>query len=66
MYGMYRKGMTDNGDIPEIQAMKSTIMASFRVEEESENKLTWLSLIWDNTPLRVGRRIRISFIILGI
>lgn len=66
LYGMYRKGITDYRDIPEIQAMKSTIMASFRVEEESENKLTWLSLIWDNTPLRVGRRVRISFMILGI
>jgi MFS family permease len=41
-------------------------MVSLRVEEESENKLTFLSIIWDNTPLRVGRRIRISFIILGI
>ncbi|CAI7599977.1 unnamed protein product [Penicillium pancosmium] len=66
LYGVYRKGMPSYGDIPEIQDMKSTIMVSLRVEEESENKLTFLSIIWDNTPLRVGRRIRISFIILGI
>ncbi|CAI7584590.1 unnamed protein product [Penicillium manginii] len=66
LYGVYRKGMPNYHDVPEIQDMKSTIMVSLRVEEESENKLTFLSIIWDNTPLRVGRRIRISFIILGI
>lgn len=66
LYGIYRTGTIDYTGMPEVQEMKSTIMASFRVEEEAENKLTWLSLVWDNTPLRVGRRVRISFIILGI
>lgn len=66
LYGAYRKGKVNYDDVPEIQAMKSTIISSFRVEEESENKLTFLSIVWDNTPLRVGKRIRISFIILGI
>ncbi|KAJ5599218.1 hypothetical protein N7450_000285 [Penicillium hetheringtonii] len=66
LYGVYRNGMTNYGAVAEIQNMKSTIMASLRVEEESENKLTLLSIVWDNTPLRVGRRIRISFMILGI
>jgi hypothetical protein len=66
LYGVYRKETTDYRDVPEIQAMRSTILASLSVEEESANKLTWLSIIWDNTPLRVGRRIRISFLILGI
>ncbi|KAL3460059.1 general substrate transporter [Aspergillus heterothallicus] len=66
LYGVYRKETTDYRDVAEIQAMKSTILASLRVEEESANKLTWLSIIWDNTPLRVGYRIRISFLILGI
>ncbi|KAL4810639.1 general substrate transporter [Aspergillus unguis] len=66
LYGAYRKGITNYNDVPEIQAMKSTILTSFSVEEESENKLTLLSIVWDNTPLRVGKRIRISFIILGI
>ncbi|KAL4863425.1 hypothetical protein BDV12DRAFT_189688 [Aspergillus spectabilis] len=66
LYGMYRKGLTQYHDVPEIQAMKSAILASFRVEEDTKNNLTWLSLIWDNTPLRVGRRVRISFLILGI
>ncbi|OJJ60316.1 hypothetical protein ASPSYDRAFT_1171262 [Aspergillus sydowii CBS 593.65] len=66
LYGAYRKGMTNYNDVPEIRSMKSTIITSFRVEEESENKLTLLSIVWDNTPLRVGKRIRISFLILGI
>lgn len=36
------------------------------MEAENENKLSLLSLVWDNTELRVGRRIRISFLILSI
>lgn len=66
LYGVYRKDVINHNDFPEIQAMKATIMENFKVEEEPENKLTWLSIIWDNTPLRVGRRVRISFMILAI
>lgn len=67
IYGVYRKGSTNShSEYPEIQEMKASIMANFHVEEESDNRLTLLSLIWDNTPLRVGRRVRISFIILSI
>jgi hypothetical protein len=66
IYGVYRKGVTNHGDVPEIQAMKQNIMETFHVEEESSNRLTLLSLVWDNTPLRVGRRVRISFLILAI
>jgi MFS family permease len=37
------------------------------MEAENENQLDWKSLLfWDNTELRVGRRIRISFLILSI
>lgn len=36
------------------------------MEAEDENKLSLLSLVWDNTELQVGRRIRISFLILSI
>ncbi|KAJ5699096.1 hypothetical protein N7462_001101 [Penicillium macrosclerotiorum] len=57
IYGVYRQGVSNSGDIPEIQAMKEKIMSNFHVEEESSNRLTLLSLVWDNTPLRVGRRI---------
>jgi Na+/melibiose symporter-like transporter len=66
IFGVYRKGVTNHGNVPEIQVVKQTIMENFHVEEESSNRLTLLSLIWDNTPLRVGRRVRISFLILAI
>lgn len=66
IYGVYRNGTTNHSAVPEIQAMKQNIMENFHVEEESSNRLTLLSLIWDNTPLRVGRRVRISFLILAI
>ncbi|CAK7200131.1 hypothetical protein SEUCBS139899_002821 [Sporothrix eucalyptigena] len=49
-----------------IQQVKAEIMQSIQLEAEQENKLSWISLVWDNTPLRVGRRVRISFIILSI
>lgn len=68
IYGVYHKGANSHShsEYPEIQAMKASIMTNFHVEEESDNRLTLLSLIWDNTPLRVGRRVRISFLILSI
>ncbi|OKO96542.1 High-affinity glucose transporter RGT2 [Penicillium subrubescens] len=66
IYGVYRNGTTNHSTVPEIQAMKQNIMENFHVEEESDNRLTLLSLIWDTTPLRVGRRVRISFLILAI
>jgi len=66
IYGVYRTGINNSNDIEEIRILKASIMENFEVEEESSNRLTLLSLIWDNTPLRVGRRVRISFIILAI
>ncbi|KAJ5892650.1 hypothetical protein N7504_009341 [Penicillium tannophilum] len=66
IYGVYRTGINNSNDIEEIRVLKASIMENFEVEEESSNRLTPLSLIWDNTPLRVGRRVRISFIILAI
>ncbi|KAL4891169.1 general substrate transporter [Aspergillus ambiguus] len=66
LHGVYRGGTTNIRDFPELQAIKSDVMKSFEVETEEENGLTLLSLVWDNTPLRVGRRVRISFMILAI
>ncbi|KAJ5564951.1 hypothetical protein N7513_001193 [Penicillium frequentans] len=66
IYGVYRTGINNSNDIEEIRVLRASIMENFEVEEESSNRLTLLSLIWDNTPLRVGRRVRISFIILAI
>jgi MFS family permease len=42
------------------------IFQNLQIEAEQENRLSLISLVWDNTPLRVGRRIRLSFIILSI
>lgn len=66
VYGVHCKGVINHGDVPEIQAMGQNIMENFHIEEESSNRLTVLTLAWDNTPLRVGRRVRISFLILAI
>lgn len=49
-----------------MQEQKRDILRSIQMEAEDENKLSLLSLVWDNTELRVGRRIRISFLILSI
>ena len=49
-----------------VQVQKRDIMTSIELEEHEENKLSIKSLFWDNTELRVGRRIRISFLILSI
>jgi hypothetical protein len=74
----YAKDMTEQGDDvlmrlhdaplndPAVQDMKSEILASIALEDEEYNKFSVLSLIWDNTDLRAGRRIRISFMILSL
>lgn len=66
IYGVHRAGVNNTGDFVEIRNIKASIMENFQVEEESNNRLTLLSLVWDNTPLRVGRRVRIAFLILAI
>ena len=53
-------------DDPAVVDMKAEILASIALEEEEHNKFSLLSLIWDNTDLRAGRRIRISFMILSL
>lgn len=74
----YAKGLNEKGDDvlmrlhdstlddPAVQGMKSEILASIALEEEEHNKFSLLSLIWDKTELRAGRRIRISFMILSL
>ncbi|KAI1847064.1 hypothetical protein JX266_006939 [Neoarthrinium moseri] len=49
-----------------VQQQKRDIMRSIQLEAEAENRLSLASLVWDKTELRVGRRIRISFLILSI
>jgi hypothetical protein len=74
----YAKGREHEGDLtlsrlldttvhdPRVQHMKQEIISSLTLESEDENKFSIKTLFWDNTDLRVGRRIRISFLILSI
>lgn len=50
----------------DVQLMKREILHSIHLEENNENHLSISSLFWDKTQLQVGRRIRISFLILSI
>ncbi|KAH8802565.1 putative sugar transporter STL1 [Xylogone sp. PMI_703] len=73
----YAKGRIEEGDsvlsqlhhLPigheNVQTQKKEIIGSIELEEHEENRLSLTSLIWDNTELRVGRRIRIAFLILS-
>lgn len=47
--------------------MKTSILASIALEEESSQDRGFrvLDLIWDRGDLRVGRRLRIAFLILS-
>ncbi|UPK94714.1 hypothetical protein LCI18_005649 [Fusarium solani-melongenae] len=49
-----------------VQNMKSSILTSIAFESENDKGFNLLDLIWDRSDLRVGRRIRISFLILAI
>ena len=51
---------------PEVQQMRSSILASLRLEEQGTAKFDFMSLIYDNTPLKAGRRIRIAFLLMVI
>jgi hypothetical protein len=59
---LHDKPIEDEG----VQMQRKEILTSIQMEAENENKLSLVSLVWDNTELRVGRRIRISFLILSI
>ncbi|KAB5531367.1 general substrate transporter [Coniochaeta sp. 2T2.1] len=74
----YAKGFESKGDAtlarlldsplddPRLLDMKQSILASIKLEEADERGLRIIDLIWDNTDLRAGRRIRISFFVLSI
>ena len=51
---------------PDVQHQKREIMSSLKLESEEENKFNIWGLFWDNSDLRAGRRIRISFLVLSI
>jgi hypothetical protein len=74
----YAKGRHEEGDQvlarlhdrdlhdPAVLEMKEAILASIKLEEQEENKFNILDLVWDRSDLRVGRRIRIAFLILSM
>lgn len=51
---------------PAVQAMRQSILSSLEHEAEETKSINFLDLIWDRSNLRVGRRIRISFMILSL
>ncbi|CAN9172310.1 unnamed protein product [Alternaria alternata] len=55
-------------DHSDVYRMKHEIMRSIELETDAEEgtKFNLWTLFWDNTDLRVGRRIRISFLVLSI
>ncbi|KAH6663991.1 general substrate transporter [Plectosphaerella plurivora] len=54
-------------DDPRVHHMRESILASIALEESSKERgFHILDLVWDRSDLRVGRRIRISFLILAI
>ena len=53
-------------DDARVQEMKQSILASIRLEEQDERGFRIMDLIWDTSDLKVGRRIRISFLVLAL
>ncbi|KAH6632880.1 general substrate transporter [Boeremia exigua] len=74
----YAKGRIEEGDKimanlfdadindARVQETKQAILASVLLEQQEENGFRIMDLFWDTSDLRVGRRIRISFLILAI
>lgn len=52
-------------DHPNVQRMKFEIKNSIKLEEQEDNRFNFLDLIWDTSDLRVGRRIRMAFLLLA-
>lgn len=50
----------------DVQTMRESILASLELESEETKTLNPLHLFWDRTNLRVGRRLRIAFLILSV
>lgn len=53
-------------DNTEVLEMQDTIITSIKLEEQDEHKFNWIDLFWDRSDLKVGRRVRISFLILSM
>lgn len=53
-------------DDEDVQRQRKEILETIELEEETQEKFNPITLIWDNTELRSGRRVRIGFLILTI
>jgi len=49
-----------------VQNMRQSILSSLEHESEETESLNVSDLIWDRSNLRVGRRVRISFLIMSL
>lgn len=49
-----------------VQNMRDSILGSLRLETGETSKLNLLDLFWDRSNLRVGRRLRIAFLVLSV
>lgn len=50
-------------DHENVQTQRAEILEAIKLEE-TQDKFNPVTLIWDNTKLRSGRRIRIGFLVL--
>lgn len=50
----------------DVQEMMGSILISIKLEETDEHKFNWMHLFWDRSDLAVGRRVRISFLLLSV
>lgn len=74
----YAKGRTEEGDsvlcrlhdLPlndiRVQETKQEILSAIEMESSETSKFKVLELVWDDSDLQVGRRIRIAFLLLFI
>lgn len=53
-------------DDPRVYQMRHSIITSLEMEAEESKTLNMIDLLWDRTELRVGRRIRIAFLIMSM
>ena len=49
---------------PKVQAQKEEIIHAIELENLETSKFKVLELLWDNSDLHAGRRIRIAFLLL--
>lgn len=51
---------------PDVQHQRNEILATISLEEEKDNSFSPLDLLWDRSDLRIGTRIRVSFLLLAV